>query len=711
MLNNHLEDCKKQAKAIIQKQVDAAVAYHDGVLLEREKCLKEKEWPLPHKFTKRGKYDPHIEKYRSQDPAWLSLHAICVKDPPVTKVKYRPGSKKTTFGKGNVQMPLVRLPPKYDAWVPVQVNYWAGKELNVEPYMPFLGDQDQDCELAFEVFEDMADDAGKDIDVSDGEVNRDGTFNLPRDDIERTHYYSMPQARWREGSRKSILAVVDMCSKWDDNMWRILSTTLGFKEIRRTKAVAKVAQERRQERQLRRTRRARQKRSEQALVDLFDKPYNEAMPIDDGYSAHASANKHFCFVCNVFRCLQHETFDIEPVVPIEDEEAVIREELLSSRKATACSKDCFLEKNVVLDLDRDEWTAEEILMLREAVPMFGLDPCSLALVIGSRSCKEVELKLQDPLEAEIANYDIQKARKPYKAESSKKKVDGAEKGTGKKIGNKTVVEVHDSSAIDQDFTPCCHTGPCTIENCSCVKSGLHCESTCGCHCGRNTQWGLNGGIAWTPAKSDSPLPLLERRCSNLHEGCDCQDGNCNGPSCPCWEQNRACSADTCGCDVNLLPQKIHKSKRRCRNIPITCVKHKRTFMGKSDVHGFGLFAGERFEEGDLVGIYSGQLIDTRLADMIGRLYDATDRTYIFNVTESLVIDGGLLGSKAKFCNHTKPGAKENCASRLVRVRGDAYVALFCKRPVETGEEFLFDYRFTGEVPTWAKDDPKGKGKK
>ena len=153
-------------------------------------------------------------------------------------------------------------------------------------------------------------------------------------------------------------------------------------------------------------------------------------------------------------------------------------------------------------------------------------------------------------------------------------------------------------------------------------------------------------------------------------------------------------------------------KRRCRNIPITCVKHKRTFMGQSDVYGFGLFAGERFEEGDLVGIYSGQLIDARLADMIGRLYDATDRTYIFNVTESLVIDGGLLGSKAKFCNHTKPGAKENCASSsLVRVRGDAYVALFCKRAVKTGEEFLLGYRFTGEVPAWAKDNLRGKSKK
>ena len=81
------------------------------------------------------------------------------------------------------------------------------------------------------------------------------------------------------------------------------------------------------------------------------------------------------------------------------------------------------------------------------------------------------------------------------------------------------------------------------------------------------------------------------------------------------------------------------------------------------------------------------------------------------MTESLVIDGGLLGSKAKFVNHTKPGARENCGSRLVRVRGDAYVALFAKRSVKPGEEFLFDYRFTGEVPAWANDDKGWRSKK
>ena len=56
------------------------------------------------------------------------------------------------------------------------------------------------------------------------------------------------------------------------------------------------------------------------------------------------------------------------------------------------------------------------------------------------------------------------------------------------------------------------------------------------------------------------------------------------------------------------------------------------------------------------------------------------------MTESLVIDGGLIGSKAQFVDNTRPRTGEKCASRLVRVRGDAYVALFCKRSVEQDGE-------------------------
>lgn len=688
---------------MITKEVTDIVSFYGGLERARRKCLHESSWTPPPRITRLT--DEEQQEYRSTDPALLALDAIAM-----GAVSVRQKSRPRSGDSIKVTMRKVHTPPRYDAWVPVRLNYWVGKDLHVEPYMPFLGDQDHDCELAFEVFEDMADDAGKRIDLSDGEVNSDGTIHLPRNDIDRVHYYSMPQAQWRAATRKAILAVLDQFKVYDETMWKILATALGINDIRRIKAVARVARERRADSVARSRRRKAQRAYNQALCELHDNPEDDSMPMDESWNASANPGKYFCLVCHIFQCPQHD-FNVDPIIPIEDEASSEREKLLQTGNAKICSKHCFLRDSASgketekWSQTDNEWSAEEILLLRESVPIFGLDPCSLAVVVGSRSCREVAKKLEDPLERDIALDEIRKAQKPNRVEvkGQKKQLEDQDKKDLKKQA-KTPAQSREATTIDQDYTPCYHNGPCNADNCSCVKLEMYCEPTCGCRCGQFTQNEETRTVVWTPPSQKSSRKPTPRRCKNRHYGCNCEKGNCNSPKCPCWDQNRACNPDLCGCDVTVLPQHTSTRRRRCRNVPTSIGAHKKTMIGKSDVHGFGLFAGERFETGDLVGVYSGQIIDTRLADMIGRLYDATDRTYIFNVTESLVIDGGLLGSKAKFVNHTRPGAKENCASRLVRVRGDAYVALFCKRPVDPGEEFLFDYRFTGEIPSWAKED-------
>ena len=703
VLNDHLVQTKKYAKKAVALSAVQVSRFYEREKPEREVLVRKRRWYLSSKVKSRmaefGQEDDSV------DPALLALDVV-VKRFERNSDALKASSSKNTNVSGSVKTVLLRTGssnPKYDAWIPVHTNYWCGKDIHVEPYMPFLGDQDQDCELAFEVFEDMADDAGKEIDLSDGEVNRDGNFTMPKDDIDRVDYYSMPESRMREANRIAILAVLDQFEKYDEQMWRILSAALGIKDMRRLKAIARVAEERRREHDSRKLRRKRQREWTKAVEEAMRRPNMEDMPIEEEYSASTTPLVQFCFTCQLFTCPQHANFDVEPVIPIEDPDARERERMLVSRVARSCSKKCFLNGPRPEDREfESEWTAQEILVLREAVPIFGLDPCSLAVVVGSRSCYEVSAKLEDPIEADIAQHEILKARTSKRLETNKKNPDELN-GKKAKLSNKSAVDNQESSTIDQDFSPCYHLGPCTQETCSCVKKAMHCEPTCGCYTGRYMEGGKTGGVVWHPSSSASFKRSNARECLNRHYGCDCVTGHCDKASCPCWDQNRACG-DMCACDCSVLPQHISVRKRRCRNTPTSISRHKKTYVGKSAVHGFGLFAGERFESGDLVGVYSGQLIDTRLADMIGRLYDATDRTYIFNVTESLVIDGGLMGSKAKFVNHTKPGTGENCASRLVRVRGDAYVALFCKRSVEPGEEFLFDYRFTGEVPQWAKED-------
>lgn len=672
----------------------------------RDTYLEEHEWSLSSRMeTIRKKYHGRSTII---DPALIALDAIIENGSNQNNAKKSRSvdSRERRKGARKVMMPYAQAPPKYDAWIPVKANHWVGKELNLEPYMPFLGDQDQDCERAFEVFEDMAVGAQKEIDLSDGEVTKEGKFRMPKDDIDRVDYHSLAQMRWREGSRKAISVVLDQFVQFDDVVWHVLATALGIDDLRRIKAIAKVAQERRTEHETRVERRKRYKKKVQEHARELRNPQDDDMSGDEGRASTGVMN-FFCLTCHVFACPQHEP-TVEPIIRIEDMRTTERERLLKQNLVTPCSQECFLNQNDAEPGLQEKWCTEEILCLRASIPIFGLDPCSIAHAVGSKSCRNIQQRLADPIEADIARCELEKARRSRRFDPSKRGTEGLEKNK-RKGENKTIVETYDPSSIDQDFSPCCHVGPCTQETCSCVKNATHCESTCGCKSGRFAEGGETGGIIWhpSPSRRKGGPP---RGCQNRHYGCGCFNGHCNTSLCSCWEQHRACSPDFCDCDCMILPHHISVRKRKCKNTPASVAQHKRTFIGKSDVHGYGIFAGENFETGDLVGVYSGQLIDTRLADVIGRLYDATERTYIFNVTESLVIDGGLLGSKAKFINHTKPGEGENCGSRLVRVRGDAYVALFCKRAVATGEEFLFDYRFAGEIPAWASDE-KGKALK
>lgn len=710
---SHLQKCTQRAiEAIAQsrRQLDEQLAREKA---ERNKTLELGTFYLSKNVRKRMR-DNGQSHLSHVDPSLLAAHAIPTIPTTTDRTKPRSssGSRPKTGRGGGTLLPTVDPVPRYDAWIPVSVNYWAGKELNVEPYMPFLGDQDNECEAAFEVYEDMAGDAGKDLDVSDGELNDAGTFTPPRGDFERIRYYSMQQTRWREAIRDAILVVLQQFSRRDDAMWRILSQSLGLKNIARVKAIARIAGRRARELQELEGNRRYARIVSKQLAEVERNPYDDELPSDEGEERAATANvlKHFCFTCHTFACLQHAGTNVAPVVPIEDPEVTRREREIETNTAVPCSTECGLLPERKKNCDTSEpWSGSEILILREAVPIFGKVPCTLAVMVGSRSCAQVAVKLDDPIESEIADEEIRKARRPRRIASRSTANEDDRKDKPKKL-NKTFVET-DYVSTDQDFEPCEHKGPCVAEVCPCIRKGMYCETTCGCNTGRYGEGGPGEGIVWlAPSRSgqDSARPSI---CSNRHLGCSCTDGNCANSKCPCWEQYRACSPDFCGCDVTLLPNRYRMHERQCSNGPVTVGQHKRTIIGHSDVHGFGLFAAERFYKGDMVGTYSGQLIDTRLADMLGRIYDATNRTYIFNVTESLVIDGGLLGSKAKFINHTRPGGAENCGSRLVRVRGDAHVALFATRTVEAGDEFLFDYRFTGEVPEWARNERATKAKK
>ena len=101
--------------------------------------------------------------------------------------------------------------------------------------------------------------------------------------------------------------------------------------------------------------------------------------------------------------------------------------------------------------------------------------------------------------------------------------------------------------------------------------------------------------------------------------------------------NRECDPDLCNsCEAHVILNPVNRYDeiylpRRCRNVAIQRNVPKRTLLGQSTVHGFGLYAGEPIAKDEFIGEYQGEIITRDETERRGAIYDFQKLSYIFDL--------------------------------------------------------------------------------
>ncbi|KAI9791551.1 MAG: hypothetical protein M1833_001507 [Piccolia ochrophora] len=160
--------------------------------------------------------------------------------------------------------------------------------------------------------------------------------------------------------------------------------------------------------------------------------------------------------------------------------------------------------------------------------------------------------------------------------------------------------------------------------------------------------------------------------------------------------NRECDPDLCGsCGaIELLDpenrDKIDEIKNACHNVNLQLGASKHTFLGTSEVDGYGLFMGEPAKPKDFLGEYTGEVISRAECERRGVVYHELKLSYIFRLNAQQDVDATRAGNKLRFINHANADGR-NCQPKVLMVNGVHRIAMFTTKEIYPGDEIFFDY--------------------
>uniref|UniRef100_A0AC35GA83 [histone H3]-lysine(27) N-trimethyltransferase n=1 Tax=Panagrolaimus sp. PS1159 TaxID=55785 RepID=A0AC35GA83_9BILA len=351
-----------------------------------------------------------------------------------------------------------------------------------------------------------------------------------------------------------------------------------------------------------------------------------------------------CKRCYVVDCIYHPICENDAHVKRRDDERIaeIEEE---------CGKECY---EISKSNDAAEWTPGEEAWVNSLLAANINQICRISEFLVnmnySKTCKQV--------------HDYLKVKKPL----DENRIDGNDRRL-------PVITQKDRAAFRKrcrgqlnnsfPYESCKHHGPCTIKNgCSCKEDKNVCTKYCAC----------------------------PTTCTSRFPGCHCSPGTCNTRSCACYLASFECDPDlcqSCNCDGDEKD-----GKQFCCNTYIQRGFMRKLYAGRSKVAGTGCFTAENIPKDGFIGEYCGEIITHDEAERRGRIYDAHQCSYLFDINGEQTLDAGRYGNILRFINHAK---NANCCPKVLVVNGDHRVGFYALKDIEANEELFFDYTYPSSL--------------
>ncbi|KAI4653958.1 hypothetical protein J4E93_001726 [Alternaria ventricosa] len=155
---------------------------------------------------------------------------------------------------------------------------------------------------------------------------------------------------------------------------------------------------------------------------------------------------------------------------------------------------------------------------------------------------------------------------------------------------------------------------------------------------------------------------------------------------------------SCGASEILDPVNRYNDEvvqRNCCNVAIQRGVPRKTLLGHSEVHGFGLYMGEDIKSGEYIGEYTGEAISVKEGDRRVTIYDYQKTMYLFRLNSKQEVDATYMGNKLRFINNADD-KYTNCGPKNLLCNTVFRIALFATRDIKAGTELFFNYNYPKE---------------